>query len=355
MPIWSAGRPVERNKLITRRSHFVHMPSTDAPYGASAVGPRPGGNADQEPDERDRLASPCPSSCPPSRPPHPCDPGPRGRRRASRPDRRGRARIGGAHRSQPRQVQAGRSLRPARADADGGARRQPARAGGLGRSPTTGTPTRCSSSATAAPRSSRSTKTGQLIDSMTLAAGGSPQGTTFYDTEGITYIGDGEFVMTEERDRQLVRFTYVAGTTLTRADAQTVKLGTTIGNIGLEGVTNDPRQRRLHRRQGERAREHLPDRHRLGRRHRDQRLADDRRVDQPLRPGARRPARLLRRLRALEPDDADRPRREPPADHQPGVGQDRQRRPRGQRLELADDRRRPRQPAVGPRPDATRA
>jgi uncharacterized protein YjiK len=83
-------------------------------------------------------------------------------------------------------------------------------------------------------------KTGELIDSMTLAPGDSPQGTTFYDTEGITYIGNGQFVMTEERDRQLVRFTYAAGTTLTREDTDTVKLGTTIGNIGLEGVTNDP-------------------------------------------------------------------------------------------------------------------
>jgi uncharacterized protein YjiK len=83
-------------------------------------------------------------------------------------------------------------------------------------------------------------KTGGLIDSMTLAPGGSPQGTTFYDTEGITYIGNGEFVMTEERDRQLVKFKYAAGTTLTRGETKTVKLGTTIGNIGLEGVSNDP-------------------------------------------------------------------------------------------------------------------
>jgi len=83
-------------------------------------------------------------------------------------------------------------------------------------------------------------KTGALIDSMTLAAGSSPQGTTFYDTEGIAYVGDGEFVMTEERDRQLVRFTYAAGTTLTRGDVDTVKLGTSIGNVGLEGLTNDP-------------------------------------------------------------------------------------------------------------------
>ncbi|HSH64704.1 MAG TPA: SdiA-regulated domain-containing protein, partial [Bacteroidia bacterium] len=83
-------------------------------------------------------------------------------------------------------------------------------------------------------------KTGQLINSMTLATGSSPQGTEFYDTEGITYIGGGKFVMVEERDRQAVLFTYVAGSTLTRAATQTVKLGTTIGNVGLEGLCYDP-------------------------------------------------------------------------------------------------------------------
>ncbi len=84
------------------------------------------------------------------------------------------------------------------------------------------------------------TKTGVLVGSMALATGGSPQGTEFYDTEGITYIGGGQFVMTEERDRQAVKFTYVAGGTLTRGAAQTVKLGTSIGNIGLEGLSYDP-------------------------------------------------------------------------------------------------------------------
>lgn len=83
-------------------------------------------------------------------------------------------------------------------------------------------------------------KTGALIDSMTLAPGSSPQGTEFYDTEGLAYIGGGQFVLTEERDRQAVRFTYAAGTTLTRGATQTVKLGTTVGNVGLEGITNDP-------------------------------------------------------------------------------------------------------------------
>jgi uncharacterized protein YjiK len=83
-------------------------------------------------------------------------------------------------------------------------------------------------------------KEGKLLSSMTLAPGSSPQGTTFYDTEGVAFVGEGEFVITEERDRQLDRFKYVAGGELTRTGAKTVKLGTTIGNIGLEGVTNDP-------------------------------------------------------------------------------------------------------------------
>ena len=84
------------------------------------------------------------------------------------------------------------------------------------------------------------TKTGELIDTMTLPPGGSPQGTEFYDIEGIAYVGHGQFVMVEERDRQAVLFTYAPGTTLTRAATQTVKLGTTIGNEGLEGITYDP-------------------------------------------------------------------------------------------------------------------
>ncbi|MGE3621867.1 MAG: lamin tail domain-containing protein [Acidimicrobiia bacterium] len=75
-------------------------------------------------------------------------------------------------------------------------------------------------------------KTGQLIDSMTLVG--------FEDTEGISYLGDGRFVVAEERLRNVVLFTYEGGGVLDRADAQAVKLGTTIGNIGLEGISYDP-------------------------------------------------------------------------------------------------------------------
>ena len=55
-------------------------------------------------------------------------------------------------------------------------------------------------------------KTAQLIDSMTLGLGSSPQGTYFSDPEGLTYVGNGKFVMIEERYRQANLVTYAAGT-----------------------------------------------------------------------------------------------------------------------------------------------
>ncbi len=77
-------------------------------------------------------------------------------------------------------------------------------------------------------------KTGQLIDSMTLTGG------LFADPEGLTYIGNGQFVIADERVRTASRFTYAANTTLTAANIQTVDLGTNIGNDGIEGITFDP-------------------------------------------------------------------------------------------------------------------
>ena len=85
------------------------------------------------------------------------------------------------------------------------------------------------------------TKQGVLIDSMALAAGSSAQGTYFYDTEGIAYLGNGRFAMVEERDRKLNEFVYQAGGTLGPTSAvRSVKMGTSIGNIGLEGLSLDP-------------------------------------------------------------------------------------------------------------------
>ena len=77
-------------------------------------------------------------------------------------------------------------------------------------------------------------KTGALIDTMTIPAG------TFDDTEGLAYVGGGQFAVIEERDRTVNLVTYAGDTTLDPSTVKTVDLGTDIGNIGLEGVAFDP-------------------------------------------------------------------------------------------------------------------
>lgn len=85
-------------------------------------------------------------------------------------------------------------------------------------------------------------KTGQLIDTMTLPLqAGQPQGTRFYDTEGLVYIGNNQFVFTEERDAEATLVTYTAGTEYDGNLAKTVKLNPVgLGNSGLEGLSYDP-------------------------------------------------------------------------------------------------------------------
>ena len=77
-------------------------------------------------------------------------------------------------------------------------------------------------------------KAGAVIDSMTLPAG------LFGDPEGLTAIGGGQFVIANERERTANLVTYRAGATLDAGSVRSVKLGTTVGNVGLEGVTADP-------------------------------------------------------------------------------------------------------------------
>jgi len=76
--------------------------------------------------------------------------------------------------------------------------------------------------------------TGEVIDTMTLPAG------LFGDPEGLTAVGNGRFVVANERERTANLLTYAGGTTLNASTVRSVKLGTTVGNIGLEGVTLDP-------------------------------------------------------------------------------------------------------------------
>jgi len=76
-------------------------------------------------------------------------------------------------------------------------------------------------------------RTGQQLGVMTL--------TGFDDTEGLTYIGDGQFVLTEERLRDAYRLNYVAGSSVNRSTLPSADLGSTVGNVGIEGISYDPR------------------------------------------------------------------------------------------------------------------
>ncbi|MDO8938291.1 MAG: SdiA-regulated domain-containing protein [Methylicorpusculum sp.] len=76
-------------------------------------------------------------------------------------------------------------------------------------------------------------KTGQQLSVMSLSG--------FEDTEGLTYMGNGRFVITEERLRNAYQIDYNAGGTADRSVSPFVDLGSPVGNIGVEGITFDPR------------------------------------------------------------------------------------------------------------------
>ncbi len=73
--------------------------------------------------------------------------------------------------------------------------------------------------------------TGETIGNMILD--------DFDDTEGLTYAGNGQFVITEERLREAFILTYSADATVDSDDLASVDLGSTIGNIGIEGISYD--------------------------------------------------------------------------------------------------------------------
>ncbi len=74
--------------------------------------------------------------------------------------------------------------------------------------------------------------TGTVLGSMNL--------TGFADTEGLTYVGGGKFVIVEERLRSIYELTYSANGTVARSSLPVINLGATVGNIGAEGVAYDP-------------------------------------------------------------------------------------------------------------------
>lgn len=74
-------------------------------------------------------------------------------------------------------------------------------------------------------------KQGVQLSKMTL--------TGFADTEGITYIGSGKFVITEERLQDAYQLTYAANGSASRGSLASLSLGPTVGNIGIEGISYD--------------------------------------------------------------------------------------------------------------------
>ncbi|MGE0371144.1 MAG: SdiA-regulated domain-containing protein [Gammaproteobacteria bacterium] len=77
------------------------------------------------------------------------------------------------------------------------------------------------------------TRTGAQVSMMAL--------TGFADTEGLTYIGGGQFVLTEERLRNAYLLSYSAGGSVDSSTLAMADLGATVGNIGIEGISYDPR------------------------------------------------------------------------------------------------------------------
>lgn len=82
-------------------------------------------------------------------------------------------------------------------------------------------------------------RTGQTLGYMNFDWSGT--GSTKHDTEGLTYLGGGVLVVTEERLYDAYRFNYVAGGTVRLADSFVSISNATVGNSGLEGISYDPR------------------------------------------------------------------------------------------------------------------
>lgn len=86
--------------------------------------------------------------------------------------------------------------------------------------------------------------TGQTLSTMAFSGGsnlGWPTTSTNRDAEGLTYLGNGQLVVAEERLQDAFLFTYVAGGSVNLANAPSVSIGDNAGNNGTEGISFDPR------------------------------------------------------------------------------------------------------------------
>ncbi|MDR5171801.1 SdiA-regulated domain-containing protein [Methylobacillus flagellatus] len=84
------------------------------------------------------------------------------------------------------------------------------------------------------------TKTGEVVGHMTLNFGSN------FDAESLTYIGNGQFALGEERTQSVYKIDYQAGTTLSLSSVTPAySFGNYSNNEGLEGLSWDPRTNTL--------------------------------------------------------------------------------------------------------------
>lgn len=81
--------------------------------------------------------------------------------------------------------------------------------------------------------------TGQTLSTMSFS--GWPAASTNRDAEGLAYLGNGLLVVAEERLQDAFLFGYQAGGSVNLANAPSVNFGPTVGNVGIEGLSVDPR------------------------------------------------------------------------------------------------------------------
>ena len=81
--------------------------------------------------------------------------------------------------------------------------------------------------------------TGQTLSTMSFS--GWPSTSTNNDAEGLAYLGNGLLVVAEERLQDAFLFGYQAGGSVNLAQAPSINFGPTVGNVGLEGISVDPR------------------------------------------------------------------------------------------------------------------
>ena len=81
--------------------------------------------------------------------------------------------------------------------------------------------------------------TGQTLGFMNFNWTGT--GSSKHDTEGLTYLGNGVLVVTEERLQDAYKFTYAKDGTANLANNSVSMSNSSVGNSGIEGISYDPR------------------------------------------------------------------------------------------------------------------